>query len=180
MLVDEFIKIDPTFNSSMFLSKVNNIFVKLLTSVMLNELDTVDHFISDEVYDHYNKIVAELNAKHQRQMYEELNVKRSMIRTISVTDTHYVIIVYLEARYMDYILDLNSGEVVSGINTQRIQENYSLEFIRNVNVKEQGIARKCPACGAPMDVNNSGKCEYCGHVYNQEDYDYILNKIEKI
>ena len=180
MTIEEFIKIDPAFNSSMFLSKVNNIFVQLFTSVMLNELDTVDHFISDEVYNYYNSKVLELNKNNQRQMYEELNVKRSMIKSISKTDTQYKIIVYLEARYMDYILDLNTGNMVIGNNQSRIQENYYLEFVRNIIVEEQSIARKCKSCGAPMNVNASGKCNYCGAIYNQEDYDFILKRIEKI
>ena len=40
-----------------------------------------------------------------------------------------------------------------------------------------GDVRKCPACGAPMNVNKSGKCDYCGSIYNQEDYDFVLTNI---
>ena len=32
--------------------------------------------------------------------------------------------------------------------------------------KELGIVRKCPHCGASMDINNSGYCKYCrGYSY---------------
>lgn len=177
MTIDEFMREVPDFNTSMFLSKVNNIFVKLLTSVMLNELNQVDHFISDDVYNYYNDIINRLNSHHQRQMYDELNVKNSNIKSINKVGDKYVVKVLLTARYMDYIFDLNTGSKVSGNDQSRIEVNYELIFVRNINVDEQGIARKCPACGAPIDVNNSGKCEYCGAIYNQEDYDFVLDGI---
>ncbi len=37
---------------------------------------------------------------------------------------------------------------------------------------------QCPNCGANMDINHSGKCDYCGQTYNQEDYDWVLKNIE--
>ena len=99
MSINDFLQIDPSFNSSMFLSKVNNIFVKLLTSVMLDNIISIDHFVSDEVYGHYKTIIDQLREKKQRQMYDELNVKQSYIQSIDKVDDRYVISVYLEARY---------------------------------------------------------------------------------
>jgi hypothetical protein len=29
-----------------------------------------------------------------------------------------------------------------------------------------------------LSVNTSGVCEYCGSTYNQEDYDWVLTKLE--
>lgn len=31
-----------------------------------------------------------------------------------------------------------------------------------------------------MDINNNGKCEYCGAIYDLENYDYVLVDIKKI
>lgn len=79
---------------------------------------------------------------------------------------------------MNYIINLNDGSYVSGNNNSRIQVDYMLTFTKKVNVMKQGIARKCPGCGAPMNINESGKCEYCGAIYNLDDYDWILTKLE--
>ena len=177
MRVSEFTNIDNTFNEAMFLTKVNNIFIKFFTSIMTDKLADVDHFISDDVYNYGENILNKVRSKNYRQMYDELNVKNSRISNIEVTDNEYIIDVYLESRYMDYIIDLNTGNVVSGNDSSRIQVNYNLQFVKKVCVHEQGIARKCPSCGAPMNVNKSGKCDYCGSIYNQEDYDYVLTSI---
>lgn len=177
MKVNEFIQIDNRFNEAMFLTKVDNVFVKLLSSVMFDEVDNVKHFISDDVYNFYQSKVKELNKKGHRQMYDELNVKNSRIRDIEVNDKRYVIIVDLDARYMDYILDLETGNKVSGIDDRRIEVKYTLKFVRDIEVGSQGMVRRCPGCGAPMDINNNGKCSYCGVIYNLEDYDWILDSI---
>lgn len=180
MTIEELEFEDKNFNSSMFLSKVNNIFVKLMSSVILDKLDEVDHFISDDVYNQYKEKINRLNEESKRQMYGELNVKNSKIHSITKEQNQYKIEVYLEARYLDYVIDLKTGKTIKGNEEKRVEVNYLLEFVRNILVDEQGIARKCPHCGSPIDVNNSGKCEYCGGIYNQEDYDYILNKIERL
>ncbi len=180
MSINDFLQIDPSFNSSMFLSKVNNIFVKLLTSVMLDNIISIDHFVSDEVYGHYKTIIDQLREKKQRQMYDELNVKQSYIQSIDKVDDRYVISVYLEARYMDYVIDLNTHSVISGNNQSRIQKNYKLIFVRKDMVKEIGVVRRCPGCGASLNINDSGRCPYCHRIYNQEDYDFILDKIVEL
>ena len=178
MTVEEFSKIDSTFNQSMFITKVNNIFVKLLSNIMMDRLDEVKHFISDSVYEYAERILNNAKSKNGRQMYDELNVKDSNIESIEVNESVYIIKVYLQSRYMNYIIDLSNGNLISGNNSSREQVNYRLTFIKRKDAKEQGIARKCPGCGASISVNTSGKCEYCDSTYNQADYDWVLDELE--
>jgi hypothetical protein len=80
---------------------------------------------------------------------------------------------------MDYILDLNSGNKVSGVDDHRLEIDHVLIFKRKKGVSKGNIV-KCPGCGANLDVNKSGKCEYCGQVYSAEKYDYILTSITNL
>ena len=121
--------------------------------------------------------IKKLDKQNLIQMYDELNVKNSRIRSIEVNENNYVIIVDLQARYMDYILDLESGTKVSGNDSSRIEVGYTLKFVKDASATVQGMVRRCPGCGSPMDVNNDGKCSYCGGIYNLEDYDWILVSI---
>lgn len=167
------------FDEAMFLSKIDNVFVKIFTAVMLDELDDVKHFMSDNVYLDFKNRNINLNNLGQRQMYDEINVKASRVNSINQEGDFYVIKVALDARYMDYIIDLNSGEKISGDDTRRIEVPYTLIFKKKVDTSNQGMVRRCPGCGHPMDINNSGKCDYCGTIYNLEEYDFILDRIEK-
>lgn len=176
-MLDELIKYDTNFNEGSFKSYVANVFVKLFTSVMLDELDNVKHFLSEDVYNQYKSKIDDLNNKGLRQIYDELNVKDSSIIKVSITDTDFIVTVIVTSRYMDYIVDKNSGNFISGNNQSRIEKNYTLIFTKKRNFLQQGVVRKCPGCGASISVNTSGKCEYCGTIYNLEKYDYILTSI---
>jgi len=177
MTIQELEQLDTSFNQAMFITKVNNIFIKFFTAIMKDNLAEVDHFISDEVYQFGENILVPIRGKNYRHMYDELNVKESVIRSVDLVDNEFVVNVYLQSRYMEYVLDLNTGNVVSGNDSSRIQVNYMLTFTKKTSASSQGIAKKCQACGAPMDVNNSGKCEYCGSIYKQEEHDWVLKNI---
>jgi hypothetical protein len=162
----------------MFLTKVNNIFIKLFTAIMMDKLKEIDHFVGDDVYAYANDIVANVKNNGCRQMYDELNVKDSKIIDVIVNDGVYQIKVFLQSRYMDYIINLSNDNVISGNDSSRIEVNYNLTFTKKINAKDAKSIRRCPSCNAPLSVNTSGLCEYCGSIYNQEEYDWVLTKLE--
>lgn len=178
--IEELKKLDPSFNESMFITKVNNMFVKFLTDIMMDRLPEVNHFVGDSVYAWGEEIINNLKKDGNRQMYDELNVKDTKIKSYEVNDNEFVIKVYLQSRYMDYIISLDDGDYVSGNNSSRIQVDYNLTLTKKRVTKNQDIVRKCPSCGAPLNINNSGECEYCGSIYNQEDYDWVITNLEKL
>ena len=40
-------------------------------------------------------------------------------------------------------------------------------------------ATQCPSCGAPIKLNQAGKCEYCGTVVTGGNFDWVLSRIEQ-
>ena len=40
--------------------------------------------------------------------------------------------------------------------------------------------RKCPGCGASIDANLSGKCEYCGSVITIGNNTWVLTGLEPL
>lgn len=165
------------FNEAMFKTKVDNIFVKLYTCIMKGDLTDVRHFISEELYNNYINKINELISHNKRQMYDEINVKNTMIINRKILEDKEIIDVEIVSRYMDYIIDINNGDLISGDDTRRIERRNILRFEKKLNTKDFGIVRKCPGCGASINVNNTGKCEYCDTIFNLDDYDYILVSI---
>ena len=177
MMINELIEKDTTFSQSSFIAKVDNTFIMLLSSIMMKDIDRVKHKISDDVYNIYKNYVNELNKNNEIQMYDELNVKSTEILNITETDSKYIIEVLLISRYMDYVIDGTTRQYKRGINTQRIEKNNYLTFEKLKDTKQQGAIKKCPGCGASIDFNNTGICEYCLTSYNTKDYDWILTNI---
>ena len=177
MNIEELERLDNTFNQANFISKTNNMFIKFFTAIMMDNLSEVDHFISDEVYSYGEGIIAPLREHNYKKMFDELNVKSNQIKSIEKINNEFVITTLIQSRYLDYIYDSNNGTVVSGDDNNRVQINYLLTFTKKDNATNQGIAKKCDSCGSPMNINNTGICEYCGSIYKQEKHDWVLTNI---
>ena len=176
-MINELMKYDNTFDEASFKSYVENVFVKLFTALMIDDMDSVKHFLSDDVYNFYCSKVSELNRRGVIQMYDELNVRDSQIENVNITEDKFIVSVRLSARYLDYLLDKETSSFVSGDNNTRVSKDYMLTFEKTRKFLQQGAVRKCPGCGASISVNTSGKCSYCGTIYNLDKYDYILVNI---
>lgn len=167
------------FNEAIFKTKVDNIFVKVYTSIMKQDLSDVMHFIGESLEKELSNIINNLKKENKRQIYDELNVKDTKIINRKITEDKEVIEVELISRYMDYIIDNETGNTISGDDTRRVERRNILIFEKKLNTRNISIVRKCPGCGASISVNTSGKCAYCGAIFNQEEYDYILVKLNE-
>lgn len=173
----ELIEIDNSFNESMFLTKVNNIFVMLKSSVMMRDLNRARHFLSEEVEKKYDSIIKDLIEREKINMFDELNVKESSISNIEIREDKIIITVTLVSRYMDYLIDANTKKYVSGVNDHRIEKVNTLTFEKKRNANNYNLIKKCPTCGASIDLNKDGRCPYCKTIFDAENYDYILTNI---
>ncbi|MDD6403626.1 MAG: TIM44-like domain-containing protein [Mollicutes bacterium] len=177
MKIDELIKKDKTFTEANLLAKVDNIFIMLLSSIMVGNLDRVKHKLSNSLFNEYNLFLNRLKENNEIQIFDELNVKSSEIIDIEEDTDKYVVKIRLVARYMKYKINSNTRKYKSGNDTSRVEEKYILVMTKSKNAVDEDIIKVCPGCGASIDVNNSGICSYCGTVYNTKDYDWILEKI---
>ena len=160
-------------------SKFSNIFIMLLLAIQNNDIDNVKHYLSDELYEKYNDRCSKLKDKNEMQLYDEANVKNIEIVKEYEEDDYDICEVVINSRYMDYIIDLNTGNKVSGVDDHRLEIKHDLIFKKKKGAVKGNVV-KCPGCGANLDVNFSGKCEYCGTVHSAESYDYILTSITNL
>ena len=101
-VLDNLIKEDVNFSEAKFKAKVDNVFIQTYTAVMKQDLQKVKHFLSNEVYEKYNKKIQNLQNKNQIQIYDELNVSDTNIINISELEDKFVIEVSLLTKYLDY------------------------------------------------------------------------------
>ena len=152
MTLNELESIDNSFNESMFITRVNNIFTKLFTGIMFQNLDDIRHNISDNVYNYAINIINENKDKNLRRMYDELNIYSTVINNVNIYDDYYEIEVIITTRYLKYFIKLDSGDYVSGDKNNRIIEKYRLIFKKKKNTKVQKSVRYCTNCGASLNM----------------------------
>ena len=160
-------------------SKFSNIFIMLLLAIQTGDLDNVKHFLSDELYEKYKTMIDEDKRRNEMHCFDEANVKSIAIHKRYVEGEYEIVKVFLTSRYMDYYINLDTGKTVRGVDDHREEKDHVLVFKKRTDAVK-GAVVKCAGCGANLDVNFTGKCEYCGTVHSAEDYDYILYSITNL
>ena len=136
--------------------------------------------ISDSVYKKYQSEVEKNNKANIKHEFGELNIKSTEITSIEDSDDKIVVKVKLVSKYMDYYVDKDTNEFVKGNNTSRVEHENYLILQKKKNAKDMQDTLYCPGCGKPANVNETGHCNYCGAIFNTEDYDYVLSDIEVV
>ena len=89
--------------------------------------------------------------------------------------------VKIRASMIDYKVDEKSGNMVSGAKEQSPPFTEFWTFLRKAGTKTRDVPtvkeKKCPNCGAPLEINESGKCKFCKANVVSGDFDWVLSKI---
>ncbi len=177
-ILEKLVAEDKDFAEAKFRAKVDNMFIQTYTGVMKQDLSKVEHFLSKEMFEKYSKKVENLKSKNQLQIYDELNVSDTNIINIEELEDRFVIKVSLLTKYLDYILTKDTKKYVSGDRDVRVEKRVKITLSKIKNAKSMEEARKCDGCGANMDLNKTGVCEYCGTVFELKNYDWVIENIQ--
>ena len=161
-------------NEELLISKFQHIFIMLHHAIMMNDIKRVKHFLSDELFQKYSLFLQNLTVQHERQMYDELNVKSSRILQVETTSNEKRITVEIISRYMDYIVDKDTMQYKRGVNTHRVEKRNILVFEKKLGIEENSNTVSCCNCGAPLDIHYTGVCSYCKETTSRKNCDYIL------
>ena len=178
-MIEKITENDTNFNEALFLSKVDHIFIMILDAILENDMISVKHYLSDNVYNKFNDLVNTYKEKGLTRIFDEMNVKETKILDSYIQDNKINIEINLTSRYMDYFVDEN-GNFVSGNNQSRIEKEHRIIFSKNINAKKLQEARRCTSCGRTLDINNTGVCPYCKQVIDMSKYDYIITQMDLI
>jgi len=179
MTVEELTEKDETFSESEILSKASMTYMMLLNSVMIENLDRIKHKLGTAAYSNINNYIACLKERNQRKIYEEPIIKKTEIKEITENDKYYIVKIELYSKYISYIIDKKTEKILIGDKYKIIEQKNIMTFMKGKNSIEEEIIKKCPNCGASMDINSTGICQYCHKLYDTNSYDWILVNIER-
>lgn len=172
--LENLIKQDSDFSESKFKSKVENIFVQIKLSIVTGKTEKVHHFVNEETYQKILKKVENDKVNNRIQLYDELNVADVQILEIKELDDSFEIYVNVHSKALEYYITRDTKKYISGDRYDRAERMNKIVFKKIKNSKKMEVARKCPSCGANIDVNKNGQCAYCGTIFNLQNYDWII------
>ncbi|MBQ4061361.1 MAG: TIM44-like domain-containing protein [Christensenellaceae bacterium] len=175
---------DPAFSEQMFLEKARNLYVRLQNAWTQKNLEQVRTEFSGPMYSQLERQLAPFIQNGQTNYVDRITVLAADIVDYKQDEVNDILTVRLQTRIVDYVKDDNTQNVIRGSETKELFMTYEWSFIRTkgkTTPLEEGAKRTtCPSCGAPIDLNHTAKCEYCGAVISDSEYDWVVNEIRGI
>ena len=139
-----------------------------------NKLEDIKDKVTDEIYTMYESQLATLEVKGEQNIMKDIQLKQSCLRDVTnqngtvTIKTNYVIEMY------DYIADVNTKKLIRGEDKEKICILYEMSFRKALSEDEK--VTHCPNCGAKVEMNSTGTCEYCGSKLVSENTKWVLTE----
>ena len=175
---------DPNFSVQAFLEKVANDYVQMQRCWQDKNWEPMRPFMTDALYSQFDRQLDELRRSGQTNYVERIAVLGSRIVEYRQDQVNDILTVELRTRIVDYTLEDATGALVSGSKTAEKFMTYEWTLIRSKDMVTPAADEvreiHCPNCGAPVAINKSAQCEYCGQVFETSTYDWVLSAVRGI
>lgn len=175
---------DPNFNEQALLEKVGNQYIQMQNAWQNKDWEPMRAIMTDALYNQMARQLQALIDAKQTNYVERIAVLETRIVRYAVEGDNDVLVVRLSTRITDYTKDDRTDEIVSGSTTRELFMVYDWKLIRQkdkLTLNQPSVTQiSCPNCGAPLDINHTGKCPYCGTIVTLSDHDWALSVIKGI
>jgi hypothetical protein len=174
LTLDEIAKVDATINKDDMNHILFEIYKEIQNAWMNFDYDTLRKYTTDELFNMYNSQLKVLSAKKQKNIMENITFINGKIIDITIENGIEKVKMYLQITMKDYVVNSNN-EVVRG-NKNIIN---SVEYLITLNryIEKENI-KKCPSCGAPIDIETGGTCPYCESTIVNNNQKFVMSKKE--
>ena len=174
--------LDPQFSEAAFREKLSNLYVQFQNAWQDKDLTPLRPYLTDAFY---NKCDRQLDAYRQNRQTNRID--RPSVLGVELVGWKQeagvdVVVARLRTRIVDYVTDDATGSVVRGSNTAEKFMEYEWDLVRTsgqISAEGTGTtSQSCPHCGAPINVNHTAICEYCGSVLTTDTFDWAVREIK--
>lgn len=163
----------PNFNETEFLQNGYKIFLDIEDAWMNFELDKVHNIMTDEMFNMYDSQLAGFEIKGEQNIMKDFKLVSSAITGANKQNDNIEIKTQYIVEFYDYVIDKESKKVVNGNSTRKVRMHYEFTFIMS---DTQEKIDTCPNCGAKVEVNSAGTCEYCGSKIVGKNTNWVISK----
>lgn len=166
----------PNFNIEEFNFKVYQTFYNVQMAWMEFDYEKLKELLTDELYNNYVMQLDTLKLKNHKNTMKDFELIEICLNSLKEENDKYIAEVYLQVKFYDYVENIKTGMVLRGTPSRKLNNIYKLTFIRTKD--ESNNINECPQCGAPVEGNSTGVCEYCKSKLVNNNYDWIMSKKE--
>ncbi|MBR6917147.1 MAG: TIM44-like domain-containing protein, partial [Clostridia bacterium] len=181
--IEELSSIDPDFSAESMKEWISNAYVRMQNAWQAKDLSSVESLFSGA---YFAQMETQLDNNYIKAG------RTNIIENIAVLGVELVgwrkeadvtvLIAQVSTRISDYTVDDETGDVIKGDPSKEKFMKYEWSLSRSAASKTEcgdGVsAKNCPNCGAPLNINKSSVCEYCGSVVKSSRHDWVINSIK--
>jgi len=177
--LDAIVASDPDFDPDAFMERVATLYPHLVLSLRDLSSDLARVAIDPALRRDLGAMEAARGRAGRRAVVESVSVSGVAVRFAGHQGNRHAITVDVSGVAATYELD-TAGRLVGGDwNPRAIRDRWT--FTRPVGVasiKHGGVlAEVCPNCGAPIAVDESGRCRHCGAEVILGNRDWVLSEV---
>jgi hypothetical protein len=175
-----FEKNNPTFSWGQFQARARLIFDELQAAWSTQNWERARPHETDNLFQMHQYWIDAYKRQQLRNALDECTTTAMQPVKIQEDAFYNSITLRIGAKGFDYTVD-QSGRVVSGSKSNLRYWSEYWTFIRNRQAPSLAARAdlNCPNCGAPLKVNMSGICEFCGGKITSGEFDWVLSRIEQ-
>jgi hypothetical protein len=171
---------NPTFSWPEFEARARLIFNELQAAWSSLQWERARPHETDNIFQMHRYWIEAYRRQGLRNVVDQCKITAMQPVKIKEDAFYHSITLRIWAEGYDYTVDQN-GKVMSGSNRRLRRWSEYWTFIRHRSAPPSHARAdlNCPNCGAPLKVNASGICEFCGGKMTSGEFDWVLSKIEQ-
>jgi DNA-directed RNA polymerase subunit RPC12/RpoP len=179
---------DPAFSLADFFQKVTWTSNRLTTAWLSQNMASVRSIVSAGVYNRFRVQLELMKKEGMVNIMKDQKVLGLYVASFKDEDPIQTIHVHIKAEARDQNVPIQTSDaekqkILSTTPLLPYEEIWS--FIRSSHAKtnkgQDLYSGKCPKCGSPADlVSQTNKCEHCGSIYNNGEFDWVLSEITQV
>lgn len=182
--IDYYSDVDPQFSSSRLEQKLSNLYVQMQQCWQEKDIEPLRPYFTDAYFSQLDRQLAAYRRSGVTNYVDRPAVLRVKLEGWRREDEEDHIYATVKTRIVDYKLNDATGELISGSRTAEKFMTYRYHLTRpvgEVSERPDGLrAVSCPNCGAPLAINETAKCPFCGSIVTAASHDFVIARIEGI
>ena len=167
--MSEYLQVDPGFDEERIRALMANLYVQMQETWQKKDISSLRPYMTDKFFTQMDNQLEEFRRLGRTDYTERIAVLNTGLAGWRQSSGMDYVTVSLASRIVSYVLDDRSGELISGDRKREKFMEYEIELCRKSGIvtrpeDDRIKSERCPHCGAPLRLNASAKCEYCGSV----------------
>ena len=181
--IDEYLNLDPNFDSEKIKSLIANLYVQMQDTWHAKNINSLRPYMTDEFFNQMDRQLEAFRKTGRTDYTENIAVLDVNLKGFRQSGGKDYVVVGLISRITSYVLDDRTGELLSGSKDREKFMEYEIELSRKTGIltgfdDSEIHTETCPNCGAPLKLNASAQCEYCGCVITSVNTSWAISNMK--